>query len=274
MPLPTNLVEPGANLKGSGLGLAHFYLRHNVAPLSLPPLTDTPPSSQGGGLPPITSPFTKYVQFHSTRQLTLYFAAATPPTHNKRMSTHTHHLSRANYKWKPKAFRFWYDNVIDWMLANPDGNLKQCAEAVGRHPQTIRMIVASDMFKARWAERRGELNGMYNDAILMKTSRVAIQALDALSDRLESNPRGIPAATVADIASKSMEALGFGAPKAGQAMPTQEVHVHVGGDVLASARERMRTIEGQKLAQGRGEPANPNRQIEAASTTIIDGGDK
>lgn len=191
------------------------------------------------------------------------------------MASNAHpQLSRANYKWKPQAFRFWYDHVIDWMLANPEGNLKQCAEAVGRHPNTIRMIVASDMFKARWAERRGELNGMYNDAILLKTSRVAMQALDVLSERLESNPRGIPAATVADIASKSMEALGFGAPKVGQPLPHQEVHVHVGGDVLAQARDRMRVIEGQKLTEAREAGANPtsvgsSRQIEAASTTIV-----
>ncbi len=186
-------------------------------------------------------------------------------------------LSVANYKWKPKAFRFWYDHVIDWLLANPDGDLKKCAEAVGRHPSTIRMIVASDMFKARWAERRGELNGMYNDAILLKTSKVTMQALDLLSEKLGSpKAQHIPTATLSDIASKNMEALGFGAPKTGQALPHQEVHVHVGGDVLAQARDRMRVIESQKLAEGRADSRQPanNRQIEAASTTIVEPGDE
>jgi hypothetical protein len=167
------------------------------------------------------------------------------------MSAHKYHsLSKANYAWKPQKFRFWYDAIIDWMIANPGGTHKDCAEALDRSPGTINMIVASDMFKARWAERRGELNTMYSEAIMLKTGKVAVQALDALSDRLEQNPRGIPAGVVADIAKQSMEALGFGAPKVGQPMPTQEVHVHVGSDVLAQARERLRTIEGQKLDEG------------------------
>lgn len=176
------------------------------------------------------------------------------------MTAHPH-LSKANYAWKPQKFRFWYDAIIDWMIANPGGTHKACAEALGRSAQTINMIVASDMFKARWAERRMELNTMYSEAIMLKTSRVAVLALDALEERLESAPRTIPVGSVADIAKQSMEALGFGAPKAGQAVPTQEVHVHVGGDVLAQARERLRTIEGQKLDEG-----IPPRQIEKDSS--------
>lgn len=160
----------------------------------------------------------------------------------------TQMLSKANYNWTPKKFRFWYDDIIDWLLANPGGSHKACAEALGRSPQAVNMIIASDMFKARWAERRGELNTMYAESIALKTAKVGMLALDVLEDKLQNQPKTIPAGTVADIAKQSLEALGFGAPKAGQPVPN-EVHVHVGGDVLASARERMRTIEGQKLSE-------------------------
>ncbi len=153
--------------------------------------------------------------------------------------------------WQPKKFRFWYDDIIDWMLGNPGGTQKDCAEALGRSAQSISMIVNSDMFKARWAERRGELNTMYAEAIAIKTARVGTLALDVLEDKLTNQPKTIPAGTVADIAKQSLEALGFGAPKAGQMVPSQEVHVHVNSNVLAQARDRMRTIEGQKLEEGR-----------------------
>lgn len=166
-------------------------------------------------------------------------------------------LSNANYNWKPKKFRFWYDDIIDWLLANPGGSHKACAEALGRSPQSVNMIIASDMFKARWAERRGELNTMYAEAVALKTAKVGMLALNVLEDKLTNQPKTIPAGTVADIAKQSLEALGFGAPKAGQPVPN-EVHVHVGGDVLASARERMRTIEGQKLS----EPLAPAREFD------------
>jgi hypothetical protein len=166
------------------------------------------------------------------------------------VNAHPPRTSTANYNWKPQKFRFWYDSIIDWMLANPGGSHKACAEALGRSSQSINMIVASDMFQARWAERRGQLNSQYNDAILHKTAKVAVLALDVLEMKLENSPKSIPAGTVADIAKQSLEALGFGAPKAGAPVPTQEVHVHVNSEVLASARERMRTIEGEKLAEG------------------------
>jgi hypothetical protein len=157
------------------------------------------------------------------------------------------HRASPGYGWEPKTFRWWYDAIIDWMITNPQGSLKACAEELGRSPQSIRMIVASDMFKARWSERRGLLSQSLNDAITARTGRVAIEALDVLEDRLKNKPQSIPSAVVNDIAVRSMEALGFGAKPAGKAVPTTEVHLHVDRDILVSAREKMRTIEGQLL---------------------------
>ena len=48
----------------------------------------------------------------------------------------------------------WYDGIIDDILANPGTTVLATAKRLGRNPGTISAITSSDLFKARWEQRR------------------------------------------------------------------------------------------------------------------------
>lgn len=155
-------------------------------------------------------------------------------------------------------FRHWYDAIIDAMLENPEAKMYEIAAQLNRSPSTISSIVNTDLFKARYNERRRELSDEIKERIGLRAAQTADKALEVLHKRLAETPERLPAAVVLDIASKTMGSIGFGV----QAPPgaiQQTVNVTVSRDTIAQARERMRQIEGrasleeQPAEQGRPE---------------------
>lgn len=149
-----------------------------------------------------------------------------------------------------KSFRWWYDAIIDWMLANPGKTQVECAKHFGKAPNTIHMIVTSDLFRARFAQRRAEVNAELRDQIVDKTARVASKALDVIHERLVDNPASVPLSLANDIMGKTLDRLGFGQPAIS---PHQQVNVQVNvpvsRDVLDAARSDIRQIEQTKLQE-------------------------
>lgn len=109
-----------------------------------------------------------------------------------------------------QRFRFWYDAIIDWMLMNPDKNLRDCAKALGRGEGTIYSITSSDIFKARLAQRRQDYNDQLAQGIGDAASGVALAALTEIRKRINENAAKIPTVVLNDIANKSLERLGYG----------------------------------------------------------------
>ena len=107
-------------------------------------------------------------------------------------------------------FRFWYDAIIDWMLLNPDKTLKQCAEFLGRKPDTIYSITSSDIFKARLAQRRQDYNDRLAAGISEAAGNVAMSSLQEIHRRVRDNAAAIPTVVLNDIANKALDRLGYG----------------------------------------------------------------
>lgn len=154
----------------------------------------------------------------------------------------------------PRKAMMWYDSIVDDMLANPGTTLKATAGRLGRTPASIGYIVNSDLFKARYAQRRDRFNDELDSRLTGKLAQVAEKALDFTLEALDKKRDNVPLPLLHEISDKALSRLGYG-PKGGAAVaPTvvvqnnvsasAGVQVPVSREALASARENLRTIEG------------------------------
>lgn len=154
--------------------------------------------------------------------------------------------------WEPQKAQIWYDSIIDWMFANPGGSLKECAASLGRSPVTIGLITRSDLFKARYAQRRAAFNTELDHRLVGKLASVAEKGLDFMLEVMEKKRDQIPLPLLNEITKGAMDRLGYGAQK----NPSLSVQINntqqstsevVSADSLAKARENMRLLEGMKV---------------------------
>lgn len=149
-------------------------------------------------------------------------------------------------------YAYWYDSIIEWLLANPSGSVADCARSMNRSPQTLYLIVNSDIFKTRYEQRRQEHFKSLSDGILLKTAKVASKSLDLLYERMEENPEKISTNQLAEVSSSALERLGYGqkAPQTSVTVNAQpQVAVTVSADILSDARERMRQVQKLNAAE-------------------------
>lgn len=136
--------------------------------------------------------------------------------------------------WQPQKIQYWYDSIIDWMFANPGGNLKECAAALGKAPVTIQLIVRSDLFKARYSARRALFNQELDHRLVGKLAKVAELGLDLTLEVMEKKRDSVPLPLLNEITSRAMDRLGYGPGSSGSAPPVA-VHVHANASAEARA---------------------------------------
>lgn len=111
--------------------------------------------------------------------------------------------------------RWHHDHVIDFMIANPTVSQAQIAKEFGFREHWVSLMVNSDAFKARLAERKAELV----DPIIVRTVEERLHAVAAASlDRvLEKLVGPLPPDDkfVLESAKLATAALGYGARPAG-----------------------------------------------------------
>ena len=151
--------------------------------------------------------------------------------------------AKADNDIKPSALR-WYDGIIDDILANPGTTVKDTAARLGRSPSTISAITSSDLFRARWEQRRAQFSMALDLHLSQKLASVAEKALDHTIEQLDKKRDTIPLPILKDLALGSLDRLGYG-PKPAPAAAVQ-VNVNAGAaspEALERARERMRALE-------------------------------
>lgn len=137
-----------------------------------------------------------------------------------------------------KNVRWNHEELIDHMLANPGQHQREIAKVFDRTETWISIIVNSDAFKARLAERKEELV----DPILKATlnDRICAAANKSMELVLEKLNSPLPPKDdfIMEAAKLSLGALGYGARGAGQSndgAPSVQVIVNVPGK--AESRE-------------------------------------
>ena len=155
----------------------------------------------------------------------------------------------------PKHFNFWYETIIDLMIANPELKQHEIALRTGRTPAWISMVVNSDSFKARYAVRRQEHSERISRHVEDRLHVVAAKTLDRLAEVLDK--KDLTPAFTLDATTAVLDRLGY-AGKGKQAAqqpqnPPSNVQITVIGPVsqatLASAQGQIRALEQIRAAE-------------------------
>ncbi len=140
---------------------------------------------------------------------------------------------------------WWHERLADWMIANPDKDLKDAATYFNCAVNYIYIIKNSDSFKQYWASRSEEASNCLVSDVKDKMLAVTEVALDRLADKLQSQGELMPMDTLVGVVSMGMKSLGYGA----RAGPVVQVNqVNVSPELLAEARRRMEASYSISLA--------------------------
>jgi hypothetical protein len=136
------------------------------------------------------------------------------------------------------------------MLAFPTATLAERGARLHYSVSYLNVIINSDMFKAIYTQRRDSFRERLDSSIANKTAEAANAALDIVLETLEKKRGAIPFTALADFTDKTLQRLGYGAPK-GAAIA---VNVHapvfapqVTAEELSAARARIRAAETERL---------------------------
>lgn len=152
--------------------------------------------------------------------------------------------NEGKHGWTPAGAMKWYDDIIDDLLANPGSSMTDCAHRLGRSPSTVQTICASDLFKARWSQRRTQYEELLNQKLVAKLTKTADLALDLTIEVMQKKRDAVPLPTLVEITKSSLDRLGY-SPKG----DSPQVNVYntnnvVSAEALAAAREKLKLVEG------------------------------
>lgn len=140
-----------------------------------------------------------------------------------------------------KDISWWHESIIDWMLANPEKTLRQCAEHFEVTQSWLSVIKNSDCFRDLWETRRADYSSRVNEGLSSKLTRVAELSLDAQIDKLEAMGPLMELDDLRKAGNDAIRALGYGA-KPSVNITTEggdATILAVDSDTLAEARRRI-----------------------------------
>lgn len=153
-----------------------------------------------------------------------------------------------------KACSFSHDAIALWLVANPHGKLKDCAEHFGYTQPWLSIIIHSDAFQARYHELLGEADAAVINDIPAKIRGVASRALDGLAEAVDiavaSEQHLLHRGFLLETSDKLLRDLGYGPQKpAVQITHTgpQQTNIVMGvePELLARARDKMLKVTAQ-----------------------------
>jgi len=136
----------------------------------------------------------------------------------------------------------WHEKLIDWLILHPERPRRECAEAFGVTYVWLSMVINSDIFRERLAERHAKHADLISRSVIDQAQAVAEQSLEVISERLEAKRDSMPVSEVREIASLALRTLGLSGSAAGPAgINANTVNIlSVDGAALERARARMR----------------------------------
>jgi len=127
---------------------------------------------------------------------------------------------------------------MDWMEKNPDRDLCECAVDFKKSRTWIYTLVNSDIFQARWKERRSAIT----NRIHAQLENLAGTSLGKLEHKLRTTPN-LGIGPIRETAQMALDALGYSSKKGNNQAPGVQVNIGlIDRKVLAEAREAYKTI--------------------------------
>lgn len=153
--------------------------------------------------------------------------------------------------------RWWYASIADWMLRNPGSKLEECAKFFNKHPNTISLIINSDVFKAYLAQRRREWQLDHDAQLTQRLGDVAMKSMDCILEQIDKKRDTLRLDVLTELMGSSLEKLGFGKPNAPTVQvntmvdaSTQQIAIAVSPETLREAREALRIAESRRGGGG------------------------
>lgn len=146
-------------------------------------------------------------------------------------------------------WRWWYSSIAEWMLANPGRALKYAARCEGGPIDaavvTIRMIAATDLFRAHLNKRKAEFREHHDYAITRRSMELHDLTSELLIESLNAKRDKVPIETLMTLRTDALEALGYGGkqPVVQVNNVDQRVQVAVTPALLEEARAAIRHAE-------------------------------
>ena len=153
---------------------------------------------------------------------------------------------------------WYYDAIIDWMIANPGGRLADCAAYVGRSQTTLSIIINSDMFKAALEARKASFRAQHDLSIIEKTTKVAYASLDAILEHIEKKKDKVPLDQLKAVSDSALDRLGYGT-KAAPQLPGVTINATGNTTVNTSINVPRHTPRNTSIGQRPTSNSDPNR---------------
>jgi hypothetical protein len=153
-------------------------------------------------------------------------------------------------------YRAWHDSLIDYMLLNPTATYEMIGNAIGRTAASIGYVVRSDIFRARYAQRRNEHSKNVSDKIVDVSRNIATKSLQRIEEVLNDDVKmkNVSPGQLNEIAKTALTTIGLIDSKGAPSSATQiNIHQHnvearVTSEDLVAARQRIAAREQRKIA--------------------------
>lgn len=109
-------------------------------------------------------------------------------------------------------WNWWYSAIADIMIRDPGVNSTEIALELHKHPNTISMIMNTDLFREYLAQRKDAWRQQHDFAILSKVTRVAELSLDSVAEQFIKKKDQVPLPIAVEAMTSALDRLGY-APK-------------------------------------------------------------
>jgi len=127
--------------------------------------------------------------------------------------------------------------IADWLVANPDATLRECAAAFGLSPVTVTNLVHTDSFQEYLSKRR---DVAFHHVLTLREKIVGLshEAITRLHEKIqcEEDPQ-----MLLQCADKMLNKLGYGQTSAAPQTTNVQVNL-VDAEALEAARNRVRRL--------------------------------
>ena len=171
-----------------------------------------------------------------------------------------------------KSVSHTHEAMMDWMLQNPHLGLREMSAFFGYSMAWLSVVINSDAFQHKYAERRTELNGVVGASIAERLNAVAEIGLEKLANVLEKTE---DARVIVDATDKILHRMGY-APNTAKApggdTNIQQNNIFVASpEDLAQARRVIGTQTSAPALDGNtGAPPAVTVQVEVADVSSSD----
>jgi hypothetical protein len=150
--------------------------------------------------------------------------------------------------------RYTHDAMIDMIVAEPQISQNEIAARFGYSAAWVSIIINSDAFQARLAERKEDLvDPQIRATVNDRLTAVANKAMDKLMERLATNA-SFSNRELIEAAKMATSGLGFGPAKAAPSGPVQNLFIVPAPQTPASSAQWAAMARGEGVVVENGAP--------------------